>query len=93
MSKVIPKFRPYLSVPALQRILHHISETPDNIDKEIQEQITIILTRNGIGAAKPAYIATPRETLEEKLGFETSSEEAPIDLFESLKKEFGVTKP
>jgi len=87
MSKIIPKFRPYLSVPALNRIISLLPNgSTDEIDREIYEQITIILTRNGIGAAKPAYIATPKPTLAEKIGIDGPDE----TVFDSLKKQFGV---
>lgn len=92
MPKQIPKYRPYLSVPALHRIvgLVCIDDGTGNakIDKEIRESIGMVIARNNLGASKPAYIATPRVTLAEKLGEDPDSLD---DEFEKLKRDLGVT--
>lgn len=89
MSKTIPKYRPYLSEAALLRIMDLIPvDSKDKIDKEIHEQVGIILARNNLSSGgKPAYIATPRPTLVEKLGINDSELESE---FKQLKKDLGV---
>lgn len=100
-----PKFRPYLSGNAIQRILEYQQELSslhkqdpekisdswgDAIDNEIKEALALLLIKLSAGFTKPSYIPNPKATLAERLGI--SPDEPPIEMFENLKKTLGVIK-
>lgn len=88
MSKTIPKYRPYLSIEAMTRILSYLPALKDEIDAEIQKSLELTLFRAGRPYTKPAYVATPLPTMQEKLGI---TDEELDDEFQRLQKELGVS--
>lgn len=77
MSSVpIPKYRPYLSIPALSRILTNAmkDENPDDIDREIRRAVMpTILNYRHPDTVRPAYVTNPRPTLADRLGMTTQN--------------------
>jgi hypothetical protein len=78
------KYRPYLSLDQITRILGFLESTPP-LDSELIKSLRLILLKAGQGLNSPAYVpASPKPRIDAKsLGF---SESPPIKIDHRIKR-------
>ena len=85
------KYRPYLSIEAIKRILERTPRDTDNTNREIVKALIAITAKVDAGIQNPAYAANAVivETMTEKLGFtkEEITTETAAKEFEKLRNE------
>lgn len=87
-QQYVPKFRPYLSASAMDRIMSLIPpNSMHHTDKEIAKSLAPMLAKVMFQVASPAYISNPLPSLEEKLGFEENKAD---DEFKKLQEQLNI---
>lgn len=71
MPKPTQKFRPYLTQSQILRILELCAKEPsdDPLIRSIKQTLGVFKFKINEGITDPAYVSSPRQTIEEKLGF------------------------
>jgi hypothetical protein len=78
------KYRPYLSLSELERIIRALD--PET-DKDIIKPLQLIVIKATGGFIEGSYVSNPRPTMEEKLGLTEDDEAAAMQKLLQLQQE------